>query len=136
MTANYSLAEMARALDIPEERYKLLEIHDRILIEELKLSQARKLAHKLGISLVSLFDETALPTKCVSLPYAAKLLHARASASSPSLPSMQRSLQWKLPWFFSQPEQEAANRTILFLQDLASHLSLDWRCFLLDDDAA
>ena len=136
MMGSHSLVEMARALDIPEEGYRLLEIHDRILIEELKLSQARKLAHKLGISLVSLFDDTALPTKFVSLRYAAKLLQARASAGNPSLPSMQRSFRWKLPWFISQPEQEAANRPILFLQDMAAHLSLDWRCFLLDEDAA
>ena len=121
-----SEAEMAQLLGINIHWYGDLEQHDDELISTLSLSQAMRVALLLGVALHDLIAEGNRPSQVTALAQLPECIISHATREGISVEQFEDRVGWKLRQFLDSPVQAAAQLPLIFFQDLAAGLGVDW----------
>jgi len=128
--------EMAQLLGLNISWYCDLESHDDELVSTLSLSQATRFASLLGVKLYDLLGESPAPGSTIPISQLPERVRAATAQAEVSLEEFENRVGWKLGQFLDTPVQTAAERPVMFLQDLAAQLGLPWLSVIPNDHAA
>jgi transcriptional regulator with XRE-family HTH domain len=122
--------EVAERLGVNDASYADLELHDDELTSVLSLSQAMTLASILNVSLDSLLGVEGFRGDDLPFTELPRLIKSRLSSSEISFEDFEDEVGWQLDQFMESPLRTALGCPIMFLQDLAKGLALDWRAII------
>jgi hypothetical protein len=126
---------MAQLLDINIDWYCDLEQYDDELVSTLSVNQATHLATALGVGLRNLLGHTPVTMYSVPLAQLPDRIRAHIAGEGVSFAEFEDRVGWELRGFMDAPESMAADTPIMFLQDLAKELELDWLSLVPDSHA-
>jgi transcriptional regulator with XRE-family HTH domain len=128
--------EMAQLLGLNIYCYGDLEFHDDELVSMITLSQALRLASLLGAKLHDLLGDDATARPIIPISQLPERVRAAMIQTKVSLEEFEDRVGWELREFLDKPVQTATERPVIFLQDLAAQLGLDWLSIVPNDNAA
>jgi hypothetical protein len=126
---------LAQLLDISIDWYCDLEQYDDELVSTLSVNQATHLATALGVGLRNLLDQSATTMDSVPLARLPDRIRAYIAGEGVSFAEFEDRVGWELRGFMDAPESMAADTPIMFLQDLAKELGVDWLSLVPDSNA-
>jgi transcriptional regulator with XRE-family HTH domain len=125
--AGKSTAHMAEQLGLNPAWYSDLEQRDDELVSTLTLFQAMNLAAILSVRVDELLlSDRPSPEQHIPLLSLPDRIRAHAAREGISIEQFGDQIGWELNEFMDSPLKGAAEFPILFLQDLARQLGIDW----------
>ena len=133
--AGKSRRDVAEHLGLNEAWYQDLEQHDDELAATLTIFQGVELASFLGVRLQDLMTDDRSSAEAIALLDLPSKIDQRLAQTGVSFGQFEEEVGWDLEEFLKAPLKVAAESPIIFLQELAQHLDIDWLSLIPDEDA-